>query len=60
MTSNMPYGDYWRKHRHLLHQALNQREVQKYDRIQTLEVVKLLGHLLDDPKDFYLHVRLLV
>ncbi|KIJ18569.1 hypothetical protein PAXINDRAFT_167162 [Paxillus involutus ATCC 200175] len=52
----MPYGDTWRLHRRLYHQALNSEVSLTYRPMQLRKARQLLLNLLDDPKRFPVHL----
>lgn len=56
-TSNMPYGERWKKHRQQLHPFLEPSSVKKYVDRQTRDARMLLRSLLDSPEDFLAHIR---
>ncbi|KAH8118941.1 cytochrome P450 [Phellopilus nigrolimitatus] len=56
-TSNMPYGERWRKHRAALYRFLEPSTVVEYMNLQTHETHKLLASFLRNPKGFMQHVR---
>ncbi|KAI5119818.1 hypothetical protein M0805_006951 [Coniferiporia weirii] len=57
LTSNMPYGEKWRKHRACLHPFLEPTSVGRYSDLQTRETHKMLANFLNTPKNFLQHVR---
>ena len=58
MLSNMPYGERWRKHRQAFQQALNPVQIAQYATMQATQNLKMLDSLIDDPRNFFDHVRL--
>ncbi|KDQ62322.1 hypothetical protein JAAARDRAFT_30217 [Jaapia argillacea MUCL 33604] len=56
--SLMPYGPQWRQYRRAFHQHFNQLAVHKYRHIHVRESRALLRRLLEQPEDFYDHIRL--
>ncbi|RDB19701.1 hypothetical protein Hypma_013169 [Hypsizygus marmoreus] len=54
----LPYGQEWRQHRKLAHVALNPTATRKYHSVQEDLAALLNKALLDDPKNFFAHVRL--
>ena len=54
----LPYGTEWREQRKLAHVALNPGAVKEYIPIQEEQSTLLNKALLEDPDDFFAHVRL--
>ncbi|KIK93828.1 hypothetical protein PAXRUDRAFT_828579 [Paxillus rubicundulus Ve08.2h10] len=55
-TIFMPYGDTWRLHRRIYHQALNSEAALNYRPMQLKKAHHMLLNLLDDPKRFPAHL----
>ena len=55
--ANMPYGQWWRRHRRLLHEYFYPNAVTKYQPTQRQEVRVFLHRLLVTPDDFLHHIR---
>lgn len=56
----LPYGNEWRIHRKLAHVALNAPAVKKYYNQQEYLAAVLCKELIDEPLDFFKHVRMCV
>ncbi|KAF9016760.1 cytochrome P450 [Hymenopellis radicata] len=57
MFGFMPYGDEWRALRRLFQQEFHPGAAQRYRPTELRATHGLLRRLLDDPEDFYLHIR---
>ena len=57
LTSNLPYGNTWRKHRRLLDEGLKKDLMLSYHAIYTEKVHLLLDQLLHDPAEFREHCK---
>lgn len=56
----MKYGERWRSHRRLFQQVLNPRVVADFQQIQTENINKYLGRLLNDPDHFSEQLEILL
>lgn len=56
----MKYGERWRSHRRLFQQVLNPRVVANFEAIQTDNINKYLGRLLNDPDHFSEQIEILL
>lgn len=56
----MPYGDRWRLHRRILHQAFRQVEIPSYHALQLRSAHKMLFSLLQDPDDYSSHFQMFI
>ena len=56
----MPYGDRWRVHRKLCHEALNVGPTEKFDTHQYKYAHRFLSRLLEAPENFLQEVELSV
>lgn len=56
----MPYGDLWRMHRRLMQQYLNSRAVVSFRPHQLQSTHNLLEDLLQNPNEFWRHMKRLV
>lgn len=54
----MPYGDRWRLHRRLLHQAFHQAEIPAYHAAQLRSARRMLFSFLQDPSNCESHFRM--
>ncbi|KAG2039830.1 cytochrome P450 [Suillus americanus] len=54
----MPYGDRWRLHRRILHQAFRQHEIPTYHAVQLRSAHRMLFSLLQDPGNYASHFRM--
>ncbi|KAF8840195.1 cytochrome P450 [Paxillus ammoniavirescens] len=59
-TVSLPYGDEWRLHRKLLHNAMRPNSVPKQYEIYTSNTHTLLMNLLDTPGQFEKHIKTFV
>ena len=57
IVSNMPFGDYWRKHRLLIQKYLEKPSVREYVEYQLQSSRTLLSKLIEDPDNFRGHIR---
>ncbi|KAG1883052.1 cytochrome P450 [Suillus subluteus] len=57
-TGLMPYGDRWRLHRRMFHQAFRQAEIPTYHALQLRSAHKMLFSLLQDPGNYSSHVKM--
>ncbi|KAG1842640.1 cytochrome P450 [Suillus subalutaceus] len=55
----MPYGDRWRLHRRMFHQAFCPAEMPTYHALQLRSAHKMLFSLLQDPDNYPSHVNML-
>ncbi|KDQ59105.1 hypothetical protein JAAARDRAFT_33833 [Jaapia argillacea MUCL 33604] len=53
----MRYTNRWRRHRRTFHQYFNQNAVHVYQPVQLREARALVQGILDDPTDFYAHLK---
>ncbi|KAG1754144.1 cytochrome P450 [Suillus lakei] len=56
----MPYGDRWRLHRRIFHQAFRQAEIPNYHAVQLRSAHRMLFSLLQDPGDYVSHLLMFV
>lgn len=56
-TGFLPYGDEWRVHRKLFHQAFRPETITSYQAMQLMKVRDLLKNMCDSPADFERHFR---
>ncbi|KAG1768028.1 cytochrome P450 [Suillus placidus] len=56
----MPYGDRWRLHRRILHQAFRQVEIPSYHALQLRSAHKMLFSLLQNPDDYSSHFQMFI
>ncbi|KAG2136722.1 cytochrome P450 [Suillus clintonianus] len=56
----MPYGDRWRLHRRLLHQAFRQAEIPTYHAVQIRSAHQMLFSLLQDPGNHASHFQMFI
>ena len=56
-TMVLPYGDTWRLHRRIYHQALNAKAAETFQPMQCAKTRQLIINLVEDPQRFsvYLH-----
>lgn len=54
----MPYGERWRLHRRIFHQAFRQAEIPTYHALQLRSAHKMLFSLLQDPGNYPSHVKM--
>ncbi|KAG2041568.1 cytochrome P450 [Suillus americanus] len=54
----MPYGDRWRLHRRMFHQAFRQAEIPTYHASQLRSAHKMLFSFLQDPGNYPSHVKM--
>ncbi|KAK7461271.1 hypothetical protein VKT23_008447 [Stygiomarasmius scandens] len=54
----LPYGKEWREHRKLAHVALSPTAVKKYHIVQEDLAALMMKDFLNEPQDFFSHVRL--
>ncbi|KAG1869894.1 cytochrome P450 [Suillus subluteus] len=54
----MPYGDRWRLHRRIFHQAFRQTEIPTYHAVQLRSAHKMLFSVLQDPSDYSRHLEM--
>ncbi|KAG2154174.1 cytochrome P450 [Suillus bovinus] len=54
----MPYGDRWRLHRRIYHQAFRQTEVHTYHAVQLCCAHKMLLRVLQDPSEYPRHFEM--
>ncbi|KAG1832830.1 cytochrome P450 [Suillus variegatus] len=54
----MPYGDRWRLHRRMFHQAFRQAEIPTYHALTLRSAHKMLFSLLQDPDNYTSHVKM--
>ncbi|KAG2041576.1 cytochrome P450 [Suillus americanus] len=54
----MPYGDRWRLHRRMFHQAFRQAEIPTYHASQLRSAHKMLFNFLQDPGNYPSHVKM--
>ncbi|KAG2115237.1 cytochrome P450 [Suillus discolor] len=54
----MPYGDRWRLHRRMFHQAFRQAEIPTYHALTLRSAHKMLFSLLQDPGNYPSHVKM--
>ncbi|KIK97017.1 hypothetical protein PAXRUDRAFT_137193 [Paxillus rubicundulus Ve08.2h10] len=59
-TVSLPYGDEWRLHRKLLHNAMRPNSLPKQYEIYTSNTHTLLTNLLDTPGQFEKHIKTFV
>ncbi|KAL0957041.1 hypothetical protein HGRIS_003141 [Hohenbuehelia grisea] len=59
LFSLMPYGDTWRKHRRIFHQAFKPEAVRTYRPLQSQKVHEALKMILRDPSRFQQHYYVL-
>ena len=53
----MPYGQWWRRHRKIIHEHFHRNVVTKYQSIQRQEAQAFLRRLLVTPDDLFHHIR---
>ncbi|KAF8884004.1 cytochrome P450 [Infundibulicybe gibba] len=53
----MPYGDRWRQHRRIMHQAFHPTAARRFHPHEIRATHNLLRRLLDDPNDYMVHLR---
>lgn len=53
----LPYGDRWRLHRRLFHQAFHLNAVASFRPIQLRKAHDLIMHLVSRPHDFSAHLQ---
>ncbi|KAG2059751.1 cytochrome P450 [Suillus hirtellus] len=58
MASLLPYGDRWRLHRRILHQAFRQVETPTYHAMQLCCTRKMLFRVLQDPGEYSRHFEM--
>ena len=56
----MPYGDTWRLHRRIYHQALNTEAAARYRPMQCAKARQLVINLTEDPRRFSVHLHAFV
>ncbi|KAI6039877.1 cytochrome P450 [Pisolithus marmoratus] len=56
-TGALPYGDEWRLHRKLFHQALRAESNLHYREVYFTRAQRLLVNLLETPADFNMHLK---
>ncbi|KIK97014.1 hypothetical protein PAXRUDRAFT_10437 [Paxillus rubicundulus Ve08.2h10] len=56
-TVMLPYGDEWRLHRKLFHQALRSESEARHREVYLTRARTLLTNLLDAPADFEVHIK---
>ncbi|KAF8552838.1 cytochrome P450 [Imleria badia] len=56
-TLLMPYGDTWRLHRRIYHQALNSEAAMSYRPMQCTKARQLIVNLAEDPEHFSVHLH---
>ncbi|KAF8557651.1 cytochrome P450 [Imleria badia] len=56
-TVLMPYGDTWRLHRRIYHQALNSEAAISYRPMQCVKARQLIVNLAEDPQHFSVHLH---
>ncbi|KAG1804262.1 cytochrome P450 [Suillus subaureus] len=54
----MPYGDRWRLHRRVFHQAFRQAEIPTYHALQLRSAHRMLSSLQQDPGNYSSHVQM--
>lgn len=54
----MPYGERWRLHRRIFHQAFGQAEIPTYHAVQLRSARRMLFSLLQDPGNYANHFRM--
>ncbi|KAG2068708.1 cytochrome P450 [Suillus decipiens] len=59
-TGFMPYGDRWRLHRRILHQAFCQAAIPTYHPAQLHSAHKMLFSLLQDPSNYTSHFQMFI
>lgn len=57
-TGLLPYGDRWRRHRRMFHQAFCQAKTPAYHASQVRAAHKMLFSLLQDPSNYTSHVQM--
>ncbi|KAG1842639.1 cytochrome P450 [Suillus subalutaceus] len=57
-TALLPYGDRWRLHRRMFHQAFRQAEIPAYHALQLRSAHKMLFSFLQDPGNYPSHVKM--
>ncbi|KAF8634134.1 hypothetical protein AX15_001065 [Amanita polypyramis BW_CC] len=57
LSSLIPYGNEWRKHRKLFQEALGKKHIPSYEHIQMEKVFLMLELLLNNPKRFMQHCK---
>ncbi|KAF9022855.1 cytochrome P450 [Hymenopellis radicata] len=53
----MPYADSWRLHRKAFSQYFNVSKIAQYRPVQVHSTAKLLHQMLENPEDFFKHIR---
>ena len=56
----MPYGDTWRLHRRIYHQAMNNEAAMSYRPMQCTKARQLIINLAEDPQQFSVHLHTFV
>ncbi|KAN0078124.1 Cytochrome P450 [Tylopilus felleus] len=56
-TMVLPYGDTWRLHRRICHQALNAKAAEKFWPMQCARARQLIVNLVEDPQRFSVHLH---
>ncbi|KAG6375513.1 cytochrome P450 [Boletus reticuloceps] len=56
-TILLPYGDTWRLHRRIYHQALNSEAAAKYRPMQCAKARQLIVNLAEDPRHYSAHLH---
>ncbi|KAG0708665.1 cytochrome P450 [Suillus ampliporus] len=56
--SVLPYGDRWRLHRRIFHQAFRQDKIPAYHPVQLRSAHKMLSSLLQDPGNYSSHIQM--
>ena len=56
----MPYGDTWRLHRRIYHQALNAKAAETFRSTQCAKARQLIVNLVEDPQRFSVHLHTFV
>ncbi|KAG2366784.1 cytochrome P450 [Suillus spraguei] len=56
----MPYGDRWRLHRQMFHQAFRQAAIPTYHAVQLRAAHKMLFNLLQDPGNYPSHFQMFI